>query len=450
MSPEEPMSTPSFHEALRAARDALGQGDARAAFGHVRFGLAHEPTLVTDRDRYAEAFGLFARISEALAGPDLAALVRRTVEDPDDVRALYDLGYELIEQGLPGVAATALARANLLFPNQGPILTELSAALERDCRCREAAEALRAAPELVESDFFCRYLLAYNGLMTGDLDEPRGLLPGLFAAAADVDRLFMARRVEGMLARADAVRGATPLDGRDLRGWHLVVTGGLLLHLSPYGFDEGMNGRYAYTQDGPDRCLEGIRRLAAVLQAWDVRPPRVWRLEGDSAALAVAAGAVLGCPVEPWPAGGADAGLVAAYDLATLPEEAAASLREHRPGQVLWAHASCWTEEPPFAADLTTYLYQYNVSPWGERLRVDPETRKTGKVPPSTAAPEERAAEVLAAQPEADALADLPRLTELARAAQRLEGEHGPGALRGEGRRRRQGTNSPVPSSRFF
>jgi hypothetical protein len=140
---------------------------------------------------------------------------------------------------------------------------------------------------------------------------------------------------------------------------------------------------------------------------------------------------------------------VAAYDLTTLPEETVASLREHRPGQAVWAQASCWTTEPPFAADLTTYLYQYNVAPWGERLRVDPQTRETEKLPASTATPEERAAEVLAATPEADALADLPRLAELARAAQRLGGEHSPGALREEGRRRRQGTSSPVLSSRF-
>jgi hypothetical protein len=444
------MSTPTFDEALRAAEAALEGGDARAAFGHVHFHLAHEPVLVTDRDRWHEAFDLFARISEAIAGEELAALVRRTVEDPDDVQALYDLGYQLIEQGLPGVAATALSRANVLFPNQAPILAELAAALDRDFRCREAAEALRDAPELVESDFVCRYLLAYNSLMTGDLDEPGRLLPGLLGAS-DPDHVFMTWRIEGMLARAAAVRGVTALDDRDLRGWHFVVTGGILLHLSPHGFDEGMSGRYAYTQDSPDRCLEAIRRLATVLDAWEVRPARVWRLENpDSAALALAAGQVLGLPVEPWPAGGSrDGGLIVAYDLATLGPETVTTLREHRPGQVLWAHASCWTQEPPFAADLTTYLHQYNVSPWGERLRVNPETREAEKSPPSTAPADERAAEVVGASLAADALADLDGLVGLAHAVRQLSGEYGPGALRHDGPRRRQGSNSPVLSSRF-
>ena len=445
------MTTPTFAEARQAALDALARGDAREAFGRVHFHLANDQALLTDREEWQEAFGLFARISEAITGETLASLVRQAVDDPDDVQALYNLGYELIEQGLPGIAATALSRANLLFPNQGPILTELAVALESDHRCHEAARVLRDAPEFVEGNFFCRYLLAYNALMTGDLNEPRQLLPRLLQSD-DPDQLFMARRIEGMLARADVVSGATPLDGTDLRGWHFVVSGGLLLHLSPFGFEEGMRGRYAYTQDGPDRCLEGLRRLAAVLDCWQLRPERVWRLEDiDSAALAVAAGRMLDCPVERWPAGGSQgAGLIAVYDLGTLAGGTVETLREHRPGQVLWSQASCWTQEPPFAADLTTYLHQCNVSPWGERLRVNPEAQEAEKIPPSTAPAEERAAEVLAATLEADALADIPRLQELARAMRGLAGEHGPGALRSEAPRRRQGTNSPVLSNRFL
>lgn len=445
------MTTPSFPEAQSAALDALARGDAQQAFGHVRFQLAHDLDIATDRDRWREAFDLFARISKAIAGEALTALVRQTVDNPDDVQALYDLGYELIEQGFPGIAATALTRANLLFPNQEQILTELACALERDQRCHDAARVLRDVPDLIEDSFFCRYLLAYNTLMTGDLNEPRQHLPRLLQAE-DSDQRLMAQRIEGMLVRADVVRDATPLDSTDLRGWHFVVSGGLLLHLSPFGFNDGMSGRYAYTQDGPDRCLEGIRRLASVLDDWQLRPSRIWRLEDtDSAALALAAGQILGCPVEPWPAGGSqDEGLIPVYDLSMLGDETIETLLEHRPGQVLWSHASCWTQEPPFVGDLTTYLHQYNVSPWGERLRVDPATREADNLPASTAPAENRAVEVVNATLEVDALADVPRLLELTRVVRHLAGEHGAGALRRDGQRRRQGTNSPVFSSRFF
>jgi hypothetical protein len=262
----------------------------------------------------------------------------------------------------------------------------------------------------------------------------------------------MARRIAGMLARADAIRGVTALDLEDLRGWHIVIAGAVLLHLSPYGFDEGMRGRYAYTQDSATRCLVGLRRFAAVLDAWQATPERVWRLgDPDSAALALAAGELLGRPVEPWPADGSPApGLIPCYDVAALSEETAASLGDHRPGQIVWSQASCWTTEPHFAADLTTYLYQHNVSPWGEGMRVNWETGKAGDAPASTAPPEERARAILDATVGPDDLTDLPQLVALARVAGGFKGEHAPGALLTEGRRRRQGANSPVLSSRFL
>jgi hypothetical protein len=58
-------------------------------------------------------------------------------------------------------------------------------------------------------------------------------------------------KVWRMLARADVARRVTPLDLRDLRGWHYVLTGGILGCLSPWGFDAGMTGRWDHVADSP-------------------------------------------------------------------------------------------------------------------------------------------------------------------------------------------------------
>ncbi len=42
---------------------------------------------------------------------------------------------------------------------------------------------------------------------------------------------------------------------------------------------------------------------------------------------------------------------------------------ERAPGQVLHAHASCWTGPPALTADSVALLHQSVVAPWGERLR---------------------------------------------------------------------------------
>jgi hypothetical protein len=445
------MTVPTYPEARQTALESLERGDARQAFGMFRRAMEYPGLLGDDRERWRDALTVFARIATSLAGDQFAALVRRAADDPDDAQVLYNLGYALIEEDLNGIAATVLSRANLLFPNHESIVTELACALQHSLRFHEACRILRAAPELVEQSFECRYLLAYNALMTGDLIEPRRILGGL-DPGDDSERIFMTDQVLGMLNRADAVRGVTPLNKTDLRGWHFVLTGGLLLHLSPFGFEDAMRGRYAYTQDDPGRCLEGIRRLTSVFEAWSVRPARVWLLpDPDSASLGVATAQVLGLPVERWPADGtAEPGLIVAYDLFTLDETLIKQLREHRRGQFLWAHASCWTAEPPFAADLTTYLYQRNVSAWGERLRVvNLDTRQTETLPADNRPPPDRAAGLVAAELGAEALEDVPSLVDLAKAAQQVTGKTGLGAFRTEGLRRRQPVGSPVPSNRF-
>ncbi len=447
------MADTSYAEARRAALESLEAGDAHQAFQKFRSAMEYPGDLDDGPERWSDALAIFTQIAAGLGGDEFAAPARRAAEAPSDVQALYDLGYWMIDQDLNGIAATVLARANLLAPNRRSLLIELACALERGQLFHEATRILRTAPELVEKSFLCRYLLAYNTLMTGDLTESRHLLEDLNPRNSDQpdDAKKMKDRITGMLSRADAVRDATALNETDLRGWHFVLTGGVLLHLSPYGLEDAMRGRYAFIQDYPGLCLEGIRRLAAVLEAWSGGPPRVWLLpDQDSASLGLAAAQVLGLPAEQWPADGTDEpGLIAAYDLAALDEALLRQLGEHRPGQILWAHASPWTAEPPFAADLTTYLYQQNVSPWGERLRVNPDTNEVEKAPADTRPPSERAAEIIAANVEGEALGDMPAVTGLAKAARRATGDAGPGAFRTGGLRRRQPVGSPVQSSRF-
>lgn len=442
--------TKSYQEVRQEALEALERSDPQTAFRTFRHVLEY-PGQVAEEDRWPDALDVFARIGGAIAGEEFAGFVRRAAANPDEVQFLYDLGYHLIEHALNGIAATVLARAHRLESHDEAILTELVAALEGHMRYDEARRVLSEAPEVLSRSDLCRYLLAFNCVMTGDLAEPRRLLPRL-RRNKDPNLVVMTERIEGMLRRAEALRGVSPLDDRDLRGWHFVITGGLLLHLSPYGLDDPMRGRYAFVQDSVERCHEGILRLSAVLDAWDVRPPRVFALaDRESAILAHAAGRWLCIPVEPWPAEGAERpGLVVAYDLHELPADVVATLQAHRPGLVLWAQASCWTRDLPFAADTTTYLYQFNTSPWAPHMRVNPETNKTEETPPREGSIEDLAAEVVQSQTEPGTLDDVPALVALARAAAGVEGEHGPGGLRSDGNRRRQWSGSPVPSNRFI
>jgi hypothetical protein len=452
---------PKSYDSLRKeALEALLGQDARKAFATFRPVLQYPGAPELEQPaRWTEAWELFARMAASISGEELAGIVRQAAREERNVQALYNLGYQLIEQSLHDIAATVLLRAHRLVPQEAPVLAELVSALESMGAHTEATRLLRAQPQLIQGHFMCRYLLAYNAIMSGDLDEPRRLVLGLevlltrSGAQGEQAAAFaaMAERIRHMLARAEALQGVTPLDLRDLRGWHFVTTGGVLLHLSPHGFEEGMTGRYAFVQDGGSTCLEGIRRVEAVLAEARRKPQRVFVLpDRESAILAHATARVLGAPMEPWPEQGSDApGLIVAYDLASLETPLLVTLQQHRPGQVLWSHATPWTQEPPFAADLTTFLYQENTSPWGARLRFNPESQQVEPSPPAEGTVEALAEGIVSARLEDRALEDVPTLTKLVGAMASLEGGAAGGLFREEGYRRRNLTDSPVKSSRF-
>jgi len=438
-----------YAAAKSKALELLAAGDAREAFAAFHLQLEY-PGRVQPNE-FADALNVLAQISAKITGPEWAAHVNRAARRPNDVEALFELGYQLIEQQLNGIAATVLMRAHKLDPQAPGLLSELAIALESLGVHAEACRVLREAPQILRESAACQYLLAFNTLMTGDIEGARREI-GKVRVGSNPDEQTMVANVMSMLMRADAIRDVTPLDLSDLRGWHAVVTGGLLLHLSPYGV-ESMRGRYAFVQDSESRVLEAINRLGAALDGWSLRPPRVLSLsDRDSEVLAIAAGEVLGVPVERFPLNKHLEGLVVAYDLSSQPGEVLDVLVEHRRGRWLWSHAAQWTSEPPFAADATTYMYQLNTTPWQEgRLRVNPETNEHEEIPAVEGTPRQLADQVLASGCDFESMTDLDALTNLARAMRRIPATD-PAAFnvfRETGPRERHRSASPVVSSRF-
>lgn len=191
---------------------------------------------------------------------------------------------------------------------------------------------------------------------------------------------------------------------RDLRGWHFVLTGGLLITISPYGFDDDMTGRFAFTSDSFATCRRSLDRLRMILDTAGRRPASVGLLpDRSSRILGLAAARLFGLPAEPFVPGRPDV-LVVAYD---LNEAAPEGLRERAEGQVLFEHACCWTNPPAVSADVTGLLHQTVQAPWGQRLRVseggEPET-----VPPDERPEETLAAEIVGATSDAADDADGP------------------------------------------
>jgi hypothetical protein len=232
-------------ETVRALADGLLH--ARAELAAFEAGVRGDSDHY-DRDDQAQA-AAFLRGGNAVAGlrTELAA-VRATLAEVRehamswfiaenaagqplyrDGKALYDLAYECFEVGQHGVAATLLAKTYRLSPGSARIMTELVSNLDEMGRHGDACRVLRESG-LVEKDYYCRYLLAFHLVMAGDLAAAEKV--PLVLSEAPENLRWPTEQVRHMLDRARAVKGIAPLDEWDLRGWHYVINGGLLLHLS--------------------------------------------------------------------------------------------------------------------------------------------------------------------------------------------------------------------------
>lgn len=403
--------------------------------------FAFEDKLATRADLQA-ALGATARVSDALQLAEFAQRLRTAALDPDDVDVLYEVANEAYEHQLYDLAATVLRRAHRLAPHSMTLLSELVANLEQLAHNHEAVEYLKAARSLEEEPLH-RYLLGFNSLMIGDLQEPRRQLPAL-RQVDDAEFSKMADYLETVLIRAESL-----LD-LDLRGWHLAINGCLLLHVEESGFEEGMNGRFAYVGDSFEMCRSGIEMLRAVLNELSIEVGCVYSpADRCSRILATAVAELLELPLKSDRGNGP--GLIVAYDLGDLEWEELEWLGEHRPGQVLWGHSSCWTAPSPFAPDITTYLYQARVKPWGPgRMRMDPESQEVELLPPDDRSVEELAREIVNAEYELHSRGGLEALLDFCRNLARIPTKAEPCIRLQEGSRLRQRVGSPITSSRFL
>ena len=118
-----------YQPQLQQALSLLHSGDAQKAFRTFRPVLSY-PGLVEQPADFSETLRALADISMYIGEPQFASKLRSTASKPTDVNQLHRVGFEMINHGLSDIAATVLAYAHRLDPDNASVLHELSAALE--------------------------------------------------------------------------------------------------------------------------------------------------------------------------------------------------------------------------------------------------------------------------------------------------------------------------------
>ncbi len=453
MSKDTNVKFPEEYKQIRGAfLKNLKQKKLQDAYSNIREILDY-PGYFYLETVWGDVIELFEKITRELIGDDWGDLVKNVRENPNDIDALYDLAYYLYEESAHGIAATFLSRANKIKPQDEKILSELVVNLEFMMMNQEACNLLTEAKEVLETSEFCRYLLGFNRIMTGNIDETKKLLLTI-QDSQDMDIQFMVNSLKGMITRASTLKTSRSLDNTDLRGWHMVLNGSILLHLSPYGIDDEMNGRYAYISDSYSLCRQGIDRLKSVIDKAKIEVPCILSLpDRSSRILALATSEIFKKPFKIWNEVDTNTeGLIVAYDLNEIhSDEIIHDIANHRSGQILWAHASCWTYPFPFAPDITTYLYQQNYSPWGGgQMGYNIKSKRIKILETNTSDDDDLSQQIISAERDPEYLDDLDDLLTMVESLKLLNNESKPGIFRTTGRRMHQRVGSPVLSNRFM
>src|SRR5438132_1443087 len=108
----------------------LSAGDERGAFGRLRSRLGWPRGKELLGQELPAWIGLLAQFADARGAGELGELARAAVRDPDSPDRLYNLGYALIDAGVPAVAASILWRCLALVGDSEEVVCELCSALE--------------------------------------------------------------------------------------------------------------------------------------------------------------------------------------------------------------------------------------------------------------------------------------------------------------------------------
>ncbi len=358
-------------EAFASAKEIV-KTDAMEAFQLIRQYLSF-PNRVPPEE-WTNTWDLFSIIAGEIVGPEFSERAQGVAFGYNDVQSLYDFGYDLIDVGLPKISASIFKRTDELEPGNPAVISEYVAALDRSGLSAEIVNVFDTYEHLLGETFIFRYLNAFAGIMTQDIAKTKACLEKYPLEPSGEEEEFMAARIETFLHRISTfeTKKGSAIGEHDLRAWQFVTTGSVLLHVSPYGFEEGMHGRYAYVQDSEALCLEGLRKLKAIFAATSFDVPKVMApKDRASEILGRAAAEYFGCPFSFFEDNPTEPGLVVTYDLTELSTETLELLFHKQADQVLFTHSVNWVNPPFFSPDFHTFQCQVNISPWAEKQTWD-------------------------------------------------------------------------------
>jgi tetratricopeptide (TPR) repeat protein len=360
--------TASTKQLFDVSVDQVRRGQLRSALGTLLRVLAADP-------RHGGALEAAGRICRLLGSEADARRFEALAERPGDSAALFDLGWNLVEQGRSDIAAALLERCLSERPDDASVRRELAfarlqagdfpaclTALDPLCRDPDLSESERLDVLLVRAE--AALYAARRELCRGLLDEAEELVPD------DGQR----ERLDALHAQLGRAARWESMEGLGLREWHHIQHAGVILKVAGGMFeDRSLLGRYDVLELRLDMVAFLLQRLAHLLERLALEPDLVMATSATAAPLAQALALRFCVPCAEQPTGragraGRSALLVAANAAELGP--LAAGLAPHRPELRLFSLNLDWEHDAPVCPEVAGVLARRVLLPWETRYAI--------------------------------------------------------------------------------
>ncbi len=372
--------------------DLVRRGQLRPALGTLLQALAVDPG-------HEGALQAASRICRLLGSESDAMLFDELRARPGDAEALFALGYRMVDEGRPEVAAALLEKSLAANPDNTSTRRELAFARlqSRDFTgCLRTLAPLDDDASLSETETLDVLLVQAEA--------------AFYATRRDLANSFLAQAEERVpeddqRERIDALHGLLgrgarwpSLDALGLREWHFIQHAGVILKVAGGYFEDSTRlGRYDILDLRPDMVAFLLQRLVHLYERLGLSHQLVMPVSPASAPLAHALALAQGVPCEEelTERRGRSALLVAANALEFGP--LIASLGKHSADMRLFSVNLDWEHEAPVCPEVVGIVARRAFLPWEERYALDSRTRQMRPVPADERPAAEIGAELFAA-----------------------------------------------------
>ena len=367
--------TASAQQLFETSVDQVRRGQLRAALGTLLQTLAADPV-------HAGALEAAGRLCRLLGAAGDGALFEAVAANPADGQALFELGYRLVDQGRPDVAAPLLQRALAADPADTAIRRELAFARLQSGQFAASLAALvplEDNPDLSETERLDVLLtLAEAALYAGDREACRQRLEQAEELVPEDDQRERLDALNGQLGRSARWKELT---GLGLREWHYIQHAGVILKVAGGYFEDGTwLGRYDVLDLRLDMLAFLSKRLTDLLETLELETRAVVPASPLAAPLAWALAATLGADfVEDLAAVGDRPALLVAASAAEL-APLAPQLASHNADLRVFAVALDWEHDAPVCPEVVGVMARRVLLPWEARFAIEAATSRTREI----------------------------------------------------------------------